>query len=121
MDYDLDYYGGKDLVYPKTPVKPRLDPKADSTTAMTYAQALAVYESAMISYREQRDEYSRQCGVRLDELQDRIRDDYDLSQGQFDLLWHKAWEDGHSNGLHSVVYYFEDFYELATKFAELEG
>jgi hypothetical protein len=121
MDYDLDYFGGKDLVYPKTPIKPRLDPKADSTTAMAYARDLAVYESAMISYRELKQEYSRLCGQRQLELQDRLRDDYDLAQAQFDLLWNKAWEDGHSNGLHSVVYYFEEFYELATKFAALEG
>lgn len=121
MDYDLNYYGGQDLVYPKTPIKPRLDPKADSTTAMAYARDLALYESEMKTYREQTQEYGHLCGQRLKELQDRLRDDYDLSQAQFDLLWNKAWEDGHSSGLHSVVYHFEELYDLASAFAALEG
>ncbi len=75
MDYDLDYYGGRDLQYPKTPVKPRLDPKANSDEAMSYARALAMYEKAMTIYREQAQEYGRLCGLRLAEHQDRLRDD----------------------------------------------
>ena len=121
MDYDLDYYGGRDLQYPKTPVKPRLDPKADSTTAMTYAQALAVYESAMISYREQRDEYTRSINGRYYELKTRLRDDHDITDAQMHLLWGKAYEDGHSEGLHRVVALFEELYEIASQFAVLEG
>lgn len=121
MEYDLDYYGGRDLVYPKTPIKPRLDPKANSDAALTYAQDLAVYEKEMVTYRELTGEYCRLSNQRLDELRDRLRDDYDLTQAQFDLLWHKAWEDGHASGLHEVLYHFEDLYELAAKFAELEG
>ena len=121
MEYDLDYYNGRDLVYPKSPIKPRLSPKADSEEARNYASALAAYERAMIVYREQADEYRVQSNQRLAELRDRLRDDYDLTQAQFDLLWHKAWEDGHASGLHEVLYHFEDLYELAAKFAELEG
>ena len=121
MDYDIDYYSGRDLVYPKTPIKPRLDPKANSDAALTYARDLAVYEKAMVTYRELDAEYRRQTNQRLEELRNRLRDDYDLMQAQFDLLWHKAWEDGHASSLHEVLYHFEELYDLAAKFAELEG
>jgi len=121
MDYDLKYYDGSDLVYPKTPVKPRLDPKADSDAAMTYARALAVYEKEMETYRELAQEYSRLGGQRLQELQDRLRDDYDITEAQMHLLWARAWEDGHAEGLHRVVVIFDDLYEIASQFAALEG
>lgn len=121
MDYDLDYYNGKDLTYPASPKKPLLAKDATAAQVREYADRLEVYEAEMVQYREKRDEYNTQSNLRLEELRDRVRNDYDLSQAQFDLLWNRAWEDGHAYGLHDVIYHFEELYDLAAKFAELEG
>lgn len=122
MTYDFDYYSGRDLTYPKSPKKPWLNsrnPSADD--AIDYAKALKQYEQAMVGYRELANAYNDQMNKRMKEFQDRLRDECDLSQAQFNLLWAKAWEDGHSAGLNEVFYHFEELYELATEFASLEG
>ena len=116
MEYDFDYYDRRDLVYPKSPTKPRLSQNANSEEARTYANELATYEHAMAFYRYQVDEYRAQSNQRIAELRDRVRDDYNLTQAQFDLLWHKAWEDGHSCGLHEVLYHFDDLYDFVKDF-----
>jgi hypothetical protein len=118
--YDFDYYGGMDIVYPTKPVKPVLGRNADSVEAMAWAEALAEYESELKSYKEDCAVYGQEAGHRLKELQERLRDDYNLTEAQFFVLWHRAWEHGHSAGLSEVYHYFNEFYELVTEFAALE-
>lgn len=36
-----------------------------------------------------------------------------LSEGVCDLLWNKAWEDGHASGFHEVEMLYEDLAEIA--------
>jgi hypothetical protein len=36
------------------------------------------------------------------------------------LLWARAWEDGHAEGLHLVTDIFDELYDLASQFAALE-
>ena len=121
MNYDLDYFNGRDLIYPASPKKPLLVKDATAAQVREYADQLEVYEAEMVKYRGHREWYNTETNRRLQELRDRVRDDYDITQAQFDLLWNRAWEDGHSSGLHEVLSHFDDLYELATKFAALEG
>lgn len=121
MDYDLDYFNGKDLLYPSRPTKPRLSAHATAAEAREYADQLEVYERELADYHEHREWYNTESNRRLKELQDRVRDDYDITQAQFNILWHRAWEDGHASGLHEVLSHFDDLYELATAFAAQEG
>jgi hypothetical protein len=122
MDYDFDYYSGRDLHYWHVkPIKPILGRNPNAIEARAFADQLEVYEAEMKGYTEARDEYTRRINGRLVELKTRLRDDYDITEAQMHLLWDKAWEDGHSEGLHRVVAIFEELYELATKFAALEG
>jgi hypothetical protein len=118
--YDFDYYNGMDIVYPTKPVKPTLGRNADSAEALAWAEALAEYESELNSYNEDFAYYRAQKGLRLAALQERLRDDYDLTEAQFFVLWHRAWEHGHSAGLSEVYHYFHEFYEMASEFAALE-
>ena len=118
--YDFDYYGGMDIVYPTKPTKPVLGRNADSAEAMAWAEALAEYESELKSYEEDFAYYREQKGVRLAALQERLRDDYDITRGQVSILWQRAWEHGHSSGLSEVYHYFDEFYDMASEFAALE-
>jgi hypothetical protein len=120
MSYDFDYYSGRDLHYPSMPKRPKLSSVATSEEARKYANQLEVYETQMKESRQQRDEYTRSLNGRLFELKTRLRDDYDITDDQMHLLWGKAFEDGHGEGLRRVVEIFDDLYIFAGTFAELE-
>ncbi len=121
MDYDFDYYGGKDLHLPIKPTKPVLDRNADSVEALAWAEALVDYEHELKSYEEDFAYYRAQKRLRMTALQDQLRDDYDITTGQFSILWQKAYDDGHSEGLRRVVEIFDELYDVASQFAAMEG
>jgi hypothetical protein len=120
MSYDYDYFSGKDLHYPVKPTKPRMGSTPTAAEARAYADNLEVYEAEMTDYTENKDWYNRQTNLRMIELHDRIRDDYDITEAQFNVLWRRAWEDGHSESLRRVVEIFDELYEMASEFAALE-
>ena len=120
MDYDFYYFAGQDLIYPDKPTKPTLGHNPDAIEARAWADAMEEYEREMKGYAEARDEYTRSINGRLFELKTRLRDDYDITESQMHLLWARAWEDGHSEGLHRVVGIFDELYEIASQFAALE-
>jgi hypothetical protein len=123
MSYDYDYYSGRDLVYPRQPSRPRLDAKKTITSsdALRYAAELAEYEEEHIKFVASRNAYNEESNKRQGELMRKLEDDYDISPNQFRILWRRAWDDGHSEGLRRVVEMFEEYYELATEFAAAEG
>jgi hypothetical protein len=119
--YDYDYFEGKDLRYPAKPVKPVLTRNPTAAEARAYANSLEGYERDLCAYKEDRDQYDREMTLRGQKLHDRIRDDYDITEDQFDLLWSKAVDRAHSSGsLEEAVANFEELYELAAQFAALE-
>jgi hypothetical protein len=120
--YDFDYYNGMDIVYPTKPTKPTLGRAGvvNSVEAMAWAEALVDYEHELKSYEDDFAYYRAQKGLRLAALQERLRDDYDLTEAQFFVLWHRAWDQGHSSGLSEVYHYFDEFYDMASEFAALE-
>jgi hypothetical protein len=120
MTYDFDYYGGKDLIYPVKPKKAVLPANPTAADARAFAVQLEVYEAEWKEYLEHRDYYHTQIRGRHKELETRLRDDYDITEAQMHLLWARAWEDGHAEGLHRVVAIFDELYDIASKFAALE-
>ena len=120
MNYDFDYYAGRDLQYPSKPAKPKLDRDHTPAAARNYADDLEQYDRDLENYNSNLNYYKGQHNLRLKEFQDRLRDDYDITQAQFNVIWLHAWDHGHSSGLHEVYHYFDDFYEMASEFAALE-
>ncbi len=120
MYFDFDYFSGKDLHYPNKPRKPTLGRNPDSVEAMAWAEAMVEYERELKSYKEDRDYYSDTINRRLKELQKKLQDDYDITDTQFSILWNRAWEEGHSEGLYRVVGIFDELYDIASEFAALE-
>ncbi len=121
MDYDYDYFSGQDLHYPIKPTKPVLGSNPHPDDARAWADAMEAYDVKMAEYKEHRDDYTRSINGRLFELKTRLRDEYDITEQQMHLLWGRAWEDGHAEGLHRVVSIFDELYEIASQFAALEG
>jgi hypothetical protein len=120
MTYDFDYFSGQDLRYPIKPTKPTLGRNPNAIEARAWADAMEEYEREMKGYVEDRDEYTRSINGRYYELKTRLCDDYDITEAQMHLLWSKAYEDGHSEGLHRVVTIFDELYDITSKFAALE-
>lgn len=120
MSYDFDYFSGNDLRYPDKPAKPRLNKNPTPMSVREYADDLEQYEKDIENYNDDLSYYRNQKAARLNKFKNRLRDDYDITQAQFDVLWHHAWEHGHSAGLSEVDHYFDDFYDMASAFAALE-
>jgi hypothetical protein len=120
MEYDFDYFSGKDLNYPNKPTKPRMGSTPTAAEARRYADELEAYEIKLKQYRDDYDDYTRSINGRLFEFKTRLRDKYDIAEAQMHLLWARAWEDGHEEGLHLVADIFDDLYDLASQFAALE-
>ena len=120
MSYDFDYFNGNHLLPPIKPTKPRLKKDHTPAAARSYADDLEQYEKEIEIYQDNLSYYRAQKNMCLKEFQDRLRDDYDLTEAQMFVIWHKAWEHGHSAGLSEVYHYFDEFYDMASEFAALE-
>jgi hypothetical protein len=120
MNLDFDYYNGKDLIYPQKPSKPSLSRNPSAAEARDYADDLEVYEKQLESYKSDLAWYSEQQINRLLELQTKLRDEYGITGDGMLILWNKAYELGHSEGLNRVVGIFDELYEVASEFAALE-
>ena len=120
MSYDFDYYSGTDLHYPIKPIKPSLGRNPNSFEARAYADALEDYERLLEGYQEDKSYYNVQLNLRVAELKNYLIDDYGITQAQMNVLWSRAWDDGHSAGLSEVVSYFDKFYSMASEFAALQ-
>jgi hypothetical protein len=120
MSYDFDYFNCNYLLLPIKPSKPRLEKDHTPAAARSYADDLEQYEKEIEKYQDSLSYYREQKNLRLKEFQDRLCDDYDITQAQGFVIWHKAWEHGHNAGLSEVCHYFDEFYEMASEFAALE-
>lgn len=119
MSYDYDYYSGADLRYPRR-WKPTLVRNPSSCEARAFADDLEDYERNLESYKEDISYYKDQIGRRLDELKNKLIGEYVITEAQMCILWRRAWETGHSAGLHEVVNYFDEYYSMASEFAALQ-
>jgi hypothetical protein len=119
--YDYAYYEGADLKSYSKPIKPRLGRRPNSVEALAYAEALAEYERELESYKEHMEYYNQQRDGRMNQLHEAIQVDYDINPKQFAWLWSAAYENGHSEGLQQVVNRFDEYYNMASAFAALEG
>jgi hypothetical protein len=120
MSYNFDYFSARDLRSPTKPAKPILGRDPTAIEARAWAEALEEYEREFEAYKENLVWYKNQITTRRNELMTQLRIDYGITEGQFTILWNKAWEDGHSEGLERVVDIFEELYSIARDFAALE-
>jgi len=104
---------------PERPVKPRLEHNPTSIEARAYADALEEYETTLKSYDEDLGWYKSEKKILLTKFQDKLREDYDLSDSQFSVLWNEAYNRGHSGGLSEVYHEFDSLYEFVEKYPKV--
>jgi hypothetical protein len=123
MSYDFDHYNAESVTYPEKPTKPKLTPKHNSAEALAYADALVDYEHEFESYKESLSWYNNLKSERLMLFCNLLRDDYDISQAQFNVIWHVVISNRPSGtpiASQATVDYFDMCYEMASEFAALE-
>lgn len=101
----FDYYSGKDLVFPRKPQKPVLSENPTPEEVRQYADRLEECEIEFDKYLELAKEYYKILNAREAEFRNDVRSKYcpEFSDEVFDIIYNKAWEDGHSSGHHRVV------------------
>lgn len=90
MSYDFEYYNGDHLKSPKKPTRPSAANIKDAVEARAYADAFEDYERNSKSYQEDFTYHKHVKSALMQEFKNVLRDDYRLSQEQFDYLWNIA-------------------------------
>lgn len=103
--------------WPQRPVMPEVfqkrvkDISADDLTQA--AEAKARYDIDIKAYEEQKLQYWQSERDGIARLRVDLEQEYGMSgHPKADLLWHKAWEQGHSCGLYDVTQCYDDLSEL---------
>lgn len=114
---EIVYYEGSGLVYPTRPVKPVIENKDSPTSIRKYADDLEVYTSERAKYDEDLKNHRLTKFKRCQELAEDLAVEYGISQNKANVLFDKAWEDGHSSGVQEVIRVFDELYDIADKFS----
>jgi len=120
MAYDFEYYSGAYLTVPTKPVKPVLGRNPTAVDARAFADALEEYEREYKGYQEDLSWYRGEKSNLLTAFRDKLCSDYNLSDKAFDLIWAKAWERGHSSGLHEVYQEFDDLHDFIQEWDKMK-
>jgi hypothetical protein len=63
--------------------------------------------------------YRGSIADRLHECRVDLTEEYNITMEQCDIIWRNAWDDAHSEGMHSVLDKFESIYDLVTEYLEI--
>ena len=116
MSYDFEYYSGRHLKYPSKPPRPSIGRAPSSIEARAYADALEHYERELEGYEEDKSYYHSQMSALGREFEEKLRSDYAMSEGEFDVIWTEAYDRGHSAGLEEVVSHFDSLHTFVHKY-----
>jgi hypothetical protein len=110
------YYGAK-IPYPSKPVQPVMLIKRAKDLTLDEINQLATikaqYEADLAAWPRLRAAYSRSEAEGIRSLRRDLEADHHLvDHPRAQMLWEKAWENGHSDGLHSVAQWYDDLAEL---------
>jgi hypothetical protein len=114
----VSYYAGKDISYPQRPSKPFLasdDPKV----IRAFATDMEKYLLAKEAYTAQSTAYRNSLQSRKNELKRDLANENNMTIAQADVLFNVAWEDGHSEGIESVIARFEQLVEIIYDYNQL--
>lgn len=104
--------------YPTVPKRPsvlgKLVKDLTAEEVATIPDAMATYAAAMETYRADKIAYGAAQNKKVQDLRERCETEFGMvGHAKADLLWSKAWEKGHSDGLQEVYYAYSNLVELA--------
>ena len=117
----MNYEDYKNTVpFPKKPIKPNLAYEdCTSTTARKYADKLEVWEKEMENYKLQMDAYTAEEQRLMGQFYADALEESGLEKHpKSNIIYSKAWEDGHSGGYSEV---FNKLLDLAEFVENLEA
>ena len=114
MYYDFAYYSGEDLVRPTKPVRPSLAPNASSSEIRAYAGMVDQFEKLMPEFVTAINAHRTAVTARGQELQKRLCEEYNLTNEEFHIIWHEAYNRG--SGYQEIVSEFESLHEFVEAF-----
>lgn len=115
-----DYYSGRDIDYPIRPIKPVVTDRESPAAIRDYADALESFNELMPAYNAAMTSYRKALAARKEELIADLADEYALSQTETEIIFAKAWDDGHSYGIEEVIGHFDDLYTMISRFNEVD-
>ena len=99
--------------YPDRPRKPQLNRDSTADEFRRHADALEAYDCAMVQYRAEKAEHSRQSAELENQFQSDLEDHFGMKgHPKAGLLYWKAYDRGHSAGLHEIANVYADLVEL---------
>jgi hypothetical protein len=112
----IDYYNGVDLEFPIRPSKPGSFDRNDPQNMRDFADRMEAYQERDVEYRADMVAYRAEVRGRRDDLMEDLGRNFDLTSAQTQVVFTKAWEDGHSSGITEVINLFGDFVDLIESF-----
>lgn len=106
------------MTVPSRPARPAIMRKfvSDLThdEVASLPDVIADYTKAMNAYKISMAEHNAAEAQKVEDLRRQCEADFGMTgHPKADLLWSKAWENGHSNGLQEVYSSYADLVELA--------
>lgn len=98
---------------PSKPHKPRLRDGASPSEIRAYADSLDAYEYELQNFKQNKAAWYTRSGELEAQFQKDLEAHYEMTgHPKASLLYSKAWERGHSAGLHDVACVYADLVEL---------
>lgn len=112
----VDYYNGEDIDYPERPSKPGAFDRNDPQSLRDFADRMEVFNERKDSYNQEMVAYRAEVRGRRDDLKEDLGASFDLSAAQTEVVFAKAWEDGHSSGVSEVINLFGELVDFVEAF-----
>lgn len=116
------YYQGEDIAAPVLLPRPRsgkLD-RSDPQSLRIEADKMEVWLNEKAAHDARWRNYRLTLTVRRLELREDLAEENDLNSAQATVLFNIAWEDGHSEGIDSVIDRFEALAETVQHVIDLQ-
>lgn len=98
---------------PERPRRPVLNRNAGPSELRQYADALENYDHSLKEYRDQMAAHSTVTAALEAQFQTDLEAEYGMTgHPRASLLYHKAWQRGHSGGLSEVASVYADLVDL---------
>jgi len=115
----IDYYSGVDLEFPIRPSKPGSFDRNDPQNIRDFADRMEAYLERDAEYRTEMVAYRETIKDRKNELCRDLGAQYNMNPAQAQLLFNKAWDDGHSAGIQEVVHNFDDLAQFVAAYVSI--
>lgn len=101
------------VAYPDRPKKPVLGRTPTAEDARAYADAVEGYDALYADFKAQIAAYYADENAKEAQLRKDLAAEFDFTDHPMEpKLWEKAWEHGHSDGYHNVLYWYGEFSEV---------